>query len=259
MALESITCKPRELVTAYEAWSDESDTFAFTTLIFTDGSDYYYSNHPDRRFSDDDDKLSFADHAILIPRSYYQPSPLPHFHRALLTQPARTYIKKFVPSIIENPESLATTSVADLMSQEADIYHNISQYSHPNICEYRGIYVVDGIMAGLCLRQYSKTLAEAVKDGDRVDVDSIISGIKSGLDHLHKLGYVHGDINPRNIMLDSDEPTIPVIIDFDSCNRIGEKITGRGTFEWSENHEFASVGNDYFGLEAIGKWLKDEL
>ncbi|KIK58820.1 hypothetical protein GYMLUDRAFT_45111 [Collybiopsis luxurians FD-317 M1] len=177
----------RELVTAYEIWDDEK--FAFWSVIFTDGSDYYYYNHPDRHISDD--KSPFADQAALIPRSYYQPSYPPDFHRAPPILPPNTYIKKFVPLYIAKPEELATTRVADWMIKEAEIYHKISQHPHPNICEYRGIYVLDGLMAGLCLRRYHKTLKQAVQDGDRMDADSIIGGIKSGLDHLHKLGYVH--------------------------------------------------------------------
>jgi len=46
------------------------------------------------------------------------------------------------------------------------------------------------------------------------DYSSILAGIESGIRHLHSLGLVHNDINPRNIMMDHDKA---VIIDFGSC------------------------------------------
>jgi serine/threonine protein kinase len=58
------------------------------------------------------------------------------------------------------------------------------------------------------------TLADRVKDHDRpLDADKCWNGIKDGVEHLHSLGIIHNDLNPRNVMLDSEDT--PVIIDFD--------------------------------------------
>ena len=50
---------------------------------------------------------------------------------------------------------------------------------------------------------------------------------QNGLDHLHNLGLNHNDINPANIMLDKED--VPIIIDFNSCQREGDLSFGIGT------------------------------
>lgn len=53
-----------------------------------------------------------------------------------------------------------------------------------------------------------------------------------------------------------DSTSTPVIIDFDSCCPIGERIGGKGgTFGWTTNAEFAEVENDWYGLNKIEQWL----
>ena len=54
----------------------------------------------------------------------------------------------------------------------------------------------------------------------RVYLEDILKGIR----HLHSLGLVHNDINPANIMLDNNGTA--VLIDFDSCRRVGESLGG---------------------------------
>jgi hypothetical protein len=49
----------------------------------------------------------------------------------------------------------------------------------------------------------------------------------------------------------------PVIIDFDSCRRDGDKLLKGGTWGWTnENVEYASPKNDYDGLKIIYEALK---
>ncbi|PPQ69462.1 hypothetical protein CVT26_002872 [Gymnopilus dilepis] len=85
--------------------------------------------------------------------------------------------------------------------------------------------------------------------------DRVISDIKSGLEFLRKLGLVHDDINPRNIMLRGDGHA--VIIDFDSCTAVGGKSRG-GTPGWSRNPRIAEFDNDEYGLELVIKYMHGE-
>lgn len=46
-------------------------------------------------------------------------------------------------------------------------------------------------------------------------------------------GLVQGDVHPTNIMFGQDET--PVLIDFDSCFKIGELVIGKGAHEgWAK-------------------------
>lgn len=177
------------VVKALEAWGSETDEFAFLLIIFTDGRDYYYHNYTERHLPDDVTLL--AAQAIIIPRTYYQAPPPHGLHHAPESLPDYIYLKASFPLHISNEADLSTTRVADFLVQEAQIYHELTKNPHPNISEYFGIYMRDGLMTGLCLRKYSKTLHERVRDGDEMDIESILNGIKSGLDHLHSLDYVH--------------------------------------------------------------------
>lgn len=53
-----------------------------------------------------------------------------------------------------------------------------------------------------------------------------------------------------------DSTFTPVIIDFDSCCSLGERIVGKGgTFGWTNDAVIAEVANDWYGLDKIEKWL----
>jgi hypothetical protein len=58
-------------------------------------------------------------------------------------------------------------------------------------------------------------------------------------------------MNPSNIMFKADNDT-PIIIDFDSCGREGEKSVKAGTMDWSDNtFDVANPKNDFYGLKKI--------
>lgn len=79
-----------------------------------------------------------------------------------------------------------------------------------------------------------------------------------GMQHLHSLGWIHNDINPKNIMLDEDDTTI--IIDFDSCCGMNEKGPTCGTHMWTDetyDADCAKLENDYCGLRKIRQWIQD--
>jgi serine/threonine protein kinase len=67
---------------------------------------------------------------------------------------------------------------------------------------------------------------------------------------MHKLGLVHNDLNPSNIMMDGDNP---VIIDFDSCKREGDELGSKaGTDGWTlDGQDHAMRENDLYSLSKI--------
>ena len=93
-----------------------------------------------------------------------------------------------------------------------------------------------------------------------VDVNTArayLEDILTGIQHLHKLGLVHNDINPANIMLDEDGTVI--LIDFDSCRRVGESF---GESHTKRTHHWHNPGvdtalekNDMDAWEELKTWL----
>ena len=97
------------------------------------------------------------------------------------------------------------------------------------------------------------TLEDRLKDQHRPLPRDVLKGIESGIKHLHSLNIMHNDVNPTNIMFKVDDDA-PVLIDFDSCGREGDKLVKAGTMGWSDDSfDFANANNDYYGLKKIEK------
>ena len=92
------------------------------------------------------------------------------------------------------------------------------------------------------------TLEDRLLDRGHTVGRHVCLGIRRGIQHLHRLGLSHNDINPYNIMFKSDGT--PVQIDFDSCAYIGEKLHKGGGWE-DQIYEYASPANDYAALKKI--------
>ncbi|KFH43505.1 hypothetical protein ACRE_057380 [Hapsidospora chrysogenum ATCC 11550] len=163
--------------------------------------------------------------------------------------------------------------IAQSVLQEAAVCELLKQHPHPNIASYLGCQVSDGRITGLCFAGYPHTLMQEVnpqnhmkrkarsefrdRNTDRKDYRIALAGVERGLKHLHSLGLVHNDINPRKIMLNADDG---VITGFGSCRRLGESLKGvsRG-HEWhDEQVKTALPQNDLDALEEIRRWLGDD-
>lgn len=74
--------------------------------------------------------------------------------------------------------------------------------------------------------------------------------MQGGLQHLHSLGPVNGDLSrdlkPGNVMVEGGG--VAVIIDLDSCWREGEAIGVKGPSPgWGDYTEYANVESDVRG------------
>ncbi len=89
------------------------------------------------------------------------------------------------------------------------------------------------------------------------DYSGVLTGIETGVSHLHGLGLVHDDINPGNTMMNDGKVAI---IDFSSCGRVGESLESAGhTYERDDEQvETALPQNDLDALEKIQTWLADD-
>lgn len=243
-----------QVVEQGECWTAVGEDLAYshTAVIFRDGDEFYYA-HTKRRYqsSDQIDPNNLELHPIPIEDIWppfscdLTPAPDP--------VPEDCYIKR--PSLVCYNET-DNVRLSDLLLEEARTCEILKKHPHPNIAQYMGCVVQDGRITGLCFFKYDTTLAVRLNDLDRpVHQDKCCNAIKRGIEHLHSLGIIHNDLNPYNIMLKSDDT--PVIIDFDSCRRDGDKLVKGGTMGWAdESVEYASPKNDYDGLKRIFEALK---
>ncbi len=230
-----------------EAYTEEDGDlrFSHTKVILREGNQYYYAI-TDRRYSSTSEVDPSELDIVPIPASQIWP-PFPiDFTRAPEPLPQNCYVKR--PSLLHYNETRASTELSDLLLNEAQTCEILRKSPHPNIARYLGCIVNDDKITGLCFVKYGMTLSERVhKDARPFDGDLCLKRIEEGVQHLHNLSLIHNDINPTNIVMDED---IPIIIDFDSCRREGDKLGFKaGTRGWTdEGFKFARRENDQYGL-----------
>ncbi|GFF60998.1 kinase-like protein [Aspergillus udagawae] len=175
---------------------------------------------------------------------------------------------------IKKPSLLSYADGSDLekrILREVAVCEVLRSNPHPNIASYYGCQETHGRVSGLCFKRYNSTLLEKVnpqglskdrfRSSGREHVDEAIiaslDGIFQGIKHLHSLGLVHNDINPTNIMF--DEYGTPILIDFDSCRKVGESLRDtetKRTYQWHDPQtDTALEKNDLDALEELRIWL----
>jgi serine/threonine protein kinase len=172
----------------------------------------------------------------------------PKFTRAYYPLPPATFLKRpclggYTPGSLHN---------STIVLNEIEACEILLQHPHPNIAPYFGCVVKDGRIRGLVYKRYRVTLQEMLDKGRHFDRAGCLRGIKAGVRHMHRLGLVHNDLNPCNIMMDHGKP---VIIDFDSCKREGDKLLKGGTPGWAMRTPISRRENDVYGLNKLRKAL----
>ncbi|KAK7038836.1 hypothetical protein VNI00_010466 [Paramarasmius palmivorus] len=246
-----------ELHRQLEHFADNNATFTYWSLIWRNSAsgDFYYYIHPNQQLPEN---LSILEsQARIIPKAYYRPKPPCGLVPALdsVSKGRGSYVKPYHPECVDDPERpFNDTSLADTMIEEAMVCERLADHPHPNIAEYYGYAKHDGYMVGLCFKQYEKSLDEAVKNGESVDVESILEGIRSGLEHMHLIGLVHCNVKPENVMLGSRSHAI--LSNFESCHRKGAKMVRRGSASKINAGTVATVDTDWHGFALIEEWLR---
>ncbi|KAJ7678533.1 hypothetical protein B0H17DRAFT_107195 [Mycena rosella] len=156
------------------------------------------------------------------------------------------------------PDATHCHTPADDMTHEAQICEQLARDPagpHPNLCRYLGyVPTPDGQrLLGLCFERHGPSLSRAVQREYNVafNTAAVLAGVRSGLTRLHAFGYVHNDVNPADARA--------VLVDFDSCRRIGASLVGKkaGTMGWDHGGDAARPENDWIGLEKVRDWLED--
>lgn len=224
--------------------------FEYTSIIVHQRGKFYYARSPYRHRPDSE--INLGDESLLeIPTDKIWPCWDPKLVRASQQLPPNTYVKR--PSLLGyNPAT--SSKLGCQLLDEAEVCQALMAHPHPNIVKYLGCVVEGGVVKGLCFVEHSQTLAQKMKKGEPLNIDLCMAGIENGVRHLHKLGFIHNDLNPSNIMMDGDDP---IIIDFDSSKREGEELGWKqGTPGWAEEGlRYADRDNDFYSLSKIRKWL----
>ncbi|POR35871.1 Serine/threonine protein kinase [Tolypocladium paradoxum] len=143
--------------------------------------------------------------------------------------------------------------------EEAEAMEVLGSQPHPNIVRYHGCHVRRGHITGLVLDRHPHDLENYLKNGHAIrDKQLFMESLESAIRHVHSLGWAHNDLNPTNILVTEDSR--PILIDFGSARRIGEKLsTSRGTKDWincdMKDYTTSETGHDTSALTKICTWL----
>jgi non-specific serine/threonine protein kinase len=140
-------------------------------------------------------------------------------------------IKEYFPSSISERDSEDTVVPIDSEAEEvhalglkkfveeAKLLWNLSTPTrHPNIVSVRSLFEIHGTAYMVMDFEDGMSLSKMLKQGRRFNERSlwnILQPIAEGLERAHRVGVLHRDIKPPNILINEDNR--PVLIDFGSA------------------------------------------
>ncbi|GAA4041370.1 hypothetical protein GCM10022281_22970 [Sphingomonas rosea] len=140
-------------------------------------------------------------------------------------------IKEYFPSSISERDAEATVVPIDSDAEEvhalglkkfveeAKLLWNLSTPSrHPNIVSVRSLFEIHGTAYMVMDFEDGMSLSRLIKQGQKWNERSLLAIIRpvaEGLDRAHRVGVLHRDIKPPNILINDSGK--PVLIDFGSA------------------------------------------
>jgi serine/threonine protein kinase len=174
-------------------------------------------------------------------------------------------IKEYFPSSISERESDDTVVPVDSDAEEvhalglkkfveeAKLLWNLSTPTrHPNIVSVRSLFEIHGTAYMVMDFEDGVSLSRMLKQGRRFNERSlwgILRPVAEGLDRAHRVGVLHRDIKPPNILINEDNR--PVLIDFGSARfEAAEATSTKVTFH---TPPYAAI-EQYVKTYAQGPW-----
>ncbi|KAI0557059.1 Protein kinase domain containing protein [Gracilaria domingensis] len=226
--------------------------------FFSNGKELFVAPVPKHVWRDLESKLHTLDAELVNLDRVYPLFDPDKFTQAPIPVPVTWHRKQ--PCLLDYPFIDKTSNrICEAAKHEALLCEALKDSPHPNIAKYHGCEVKNGRIVALFFQRYEITLHDLVEASPgQVDKHRCLRELSSAVDHLHRLGYAHNDLNPRNIMYDDNGTAI--IIDFDSSRQIGHKLGNkRGTQMFYDKSSYVSVAeNDYYSLRMIDKYLNEK-
>jgi serine/threonine protein kinase len=174
-------------------------------------------------------------------------------------------IKEYFPSSISERDSEDTVVPIDSDAEEvhalglkkfveeAKLLWNLSTPTrHPNIVSVRSLFEIHGTAYMVMDFEDGMSLSKMLKQGRRFNERSlwnILHPIAEGLERAHRVGVLHRDIKPPNILINEDNR--PVLIDFGSARfEAAEATSTKVTFH---TPPYAAI-EQYVKTYAQGPW-----
>lgn len=215
------------------------------TSIFIAKSQRAYVLYRDISISDLDCPL------ILISADDIWPSFTNDLTPATYPIPDNVFIKR--PRLFDYDPETNIVKSRELLLHEVQICELLRKHPHKNVGSYLGCVKGGDSVTSLCFVKSKETISERLEDFTRpLNLDTCLTGVKEGLDHLHSLDSNHNDDNPANIMFDGQD--VPIIIDFNSCQLEGKSLFSTGTPGWTDHTTDRTKSerkNDDFALKQL--------
>ncbi|CAH0048121.1 unnamed protein product [Clonostachys solani] len=141
--------------------------------------------------------------------------------------------------------------------KETLIMEQLSNLPHPNLIQYLGCRVKRGRITAIWLERLELTLNQYVNtpEFNQLDKDKFLDHIESAVNHLHALGLAHNNINPGNIMIKGNKPTL---VGFGSCRAFGENLDSLGSRGWhGKILSTSEKEHDILSLKNLRDWIKN--
>lgn len=172
--------------------------------------------------------------------------------------------EKLATSFIKRPQAHCLLNqyqaplVPRILLDEVNILEQLMRNPHPNVVSYHGCVVNRGHITGIALDRLPMVLDHRfLDDASGFDEQVFERELRSAIEHIHRLGLAHNDLNPSNIGL--NEQDHPVIIDWGSCKGFGEGLLSAGTPGWiDDDYDISKKEHDLLAIEKIVKWVKAE-
>lgn len=168
-------------------WSPDLSSFAFVSVVWQVGDQYFHSRTDDR-FFDASTQLHTLEGFPISKKDICVPlADSANYTRAPTPLGADLYVKR--PCLLDyDPEKCY---ISDLLRHELEILEVLRRHPHPSIVVYHG-YVAEGEwIVGLGLEKYHQTLSSAKREGKVIVADQVMEELEEAVQHLHSLGYVH--------------------------------------------------------------------
>ena len=177
--------------------------------------------------------------------------------------------------------ALQTPRASQITEHEATICDRLSFHQHPNIAEFLGVQVSNVLdfdshgmdahvplgtnrITGLVFTKYDCTLHELITRRQKVNVRLCLQSVWAGIQFLHRVGVVHGDIRPHNIFVKRGKDKDHFVIgDFDCAQDVGKMMSLKvGDPRWTKRKaigkDIAKESDDWSGFIVLKEWLVKE-